>query len=300
MHWTADVAMIPPAMKPLHQKLDDELALRGFSHHTHRAYLGALHRMEVRLGGPAEDATDDQLKSYLLHLLRERGYSASAMCCTVSALRFFYRHVLGRDTSGLEKALPRVRKKTHRPRVYTREEIARLLAAPGVCLKHRVLIMATYSAGLRLGEVCRLKPSDILSDRMQIRIGEGKGGKDRFTVLSPKLLAELRRYWKAYRPGEYLFPGGKPGGGPITTTSVRNAFYRAARRAGLPHAGGIHLLRHSFATHLLESGIDLPTLQRLLGHTCLSTTAAYLHLRSERLTRLQSPLDLASGRRSRA
>jgi integrase/recombinase XerD len=285
------VADTASAMKPHHQKLADELALRGFSRHTHIAYLGALRRMEAHRGKSAETATDDELKAYLLHQMRGHGHAASTMSCTVSALRFFYRHVLARDTSGVEKALPRMRKKTLRPRVYTQEEVARLLAVPGLSLKHRVFLMATYSAGLRLGEACRLKASDILSDRMQIRVEQGKGGKDRFTVLSPKLLEELRRYWKAYRPGVHLFPGSRADGRPIDPNSARKIFYRAARLAGLPHTGGIHLLRHSFATHLLEAGTDLPTLQRLLGHTCLSTTAGYLHLRSERVANLHSPLD---------
>lgn len=290
------MAKVPVAMTPLHQRLVDELELRGFSAYTHNSYLGTIVRLERHFGRAADQIADPQLKEYLLLQLRERKHSASTMCCTVSALRFFYHHVLGRRVDELQATLPRMRKQVLRPRVYTRDEIERLLNAPGLNLKHRVLLMATYAAGLRVSEVCRLKPEDILSAQMQIRIEQGKGRKDRYTILSARLLDELRAYWKAYRPKLWMFPGRGDGAKPLTTASARMIFHKAVELAGLPDHGGIHCLRHSFATHCLEAGIDLPTLQRMLGHSSLSSTAGYLHLRQERLAQVRSPLDLAPTR----
>ena len=279
-------------MKTLRQKLIDELDLRGFSPHTKLSYVGTVYRMARHFDRSPEQLTDEDLKQYLLHLLREREFSPSSMLCTVSALRFFYRHVLNRSTEAVEATLPRVRKHTVRPRVYSPAEIQQLLNAPGLNRKHRVLLMTTYAAGLRVSEVCRLRPQDILSGRMQIRVEAGKGRKDRYTLLSPTLLEELRAYWRIYRPQGWLFPGRSDATQPITTTSARRIFYRAVTKAGLPDRGGIHALRHSFASHLLEAGVDVAVLQRLLGHSHLATTALYLHLRPERLAQIKSPLDL--------
>ena len=279
-------------MKILRQKLIDELDLRGFSPHTKLSYVGTVYRLARHFGRSPEQLTDENLKQYLLHLLRERKFSPSSMLCTVSALRFFYRHVLHRSTEAVEATLPRGRKPIIRPRVYSPAQIQQLLQAPGLNRKHRLLLMTTYAAGLRVSEVCRLRPQDILGARMQIRVEAGKGQKDRYTLLSPRLLEELRAYWRIYRPQHWLFPGRPDATQPITTTCVLRAFYRAVEKAGLPDHGGIHSLRHSFATHLLEAGVDVAIVQRLLGHRYLATTASYLHLRPERLAQVKSPLDL--------
>ena len=278
-------------MTPLRQKLIDELDLRGFSPHTKRSYVDAVLLLSRHYRCSPEKITDRQLKEYLLHLLRDLKRSPSTMCCRVSALRFFYKHVLHRSTDAIEAALPRMRKQIIRPRVYTPEQIQRLLNAPGLNRKHRMLLMTTYSAGLRVSEVCHLKPEDILSDRMQIRIVQAKNKKDRYTILSPKLLAELRVYWRIYQPKHWLFAQKQDPTKPYRTASARRVFYNATRKAGLSNLGGIHSLRHSYATHSLEAGVDVATLQRLLGHSNLSTTANYLHLRPERLASIQSPLD---------
>lgn len=278
-------------MKTLRQKLINELDLRGFSPHTKRSYVDTVHHLARYYRCSPEVITDDQLKDYLLHLLRDLQRSPSTLCCRVSALRFFYKHVLQRSTAAIEAALPRMRKAIIRPRVYSPEEILRLLNAPGLNRKHRMLLMTTYAAGLRVSEVCRLKPQDILSNRMQIRVEQGKGRKDRYTILSPKLLAALRDYWRIYRPQKWLFPGGRAQVNPLCSDSARRIFHQALAKAGLPNLGGIHSLRHSYATHSLEAGVDVATLQRLLGHSNLSTTANYLHLRPERLATIQSPLD---------
>jgi site-specific recombinase XerD len=241
---------------------------------------------------PPDQISDEELKEYLLGMIRDQHRSRSTLIVTVSAMRFFYWHVLGRSTSELERALPRMRKQTIRPRVYSPEEIERLLNAKGLPPKHRVLLMTTYAAGLRSSEVCQLKVEDIISSRMQIRVNQGKGGKDRYTILSSKLLLELRAYWRMARPTLWLFPSPYCPGKPLTRDSAYLIFQRAVKLAQLPDYHGIHSLRHSFATHLLEAGVDLVVLQRLLGHSNLSTTSRYLHVRQERLAQLKSPLDL--------
>ena len=154
-----------------------------------------------------------------------------------------------------------------------------------------MFLMTVYGGGLRLGEACRLQPCHIDSARMQIRVEEGKGRKDRYTLLSPRLLGELRDYYRLFRPKEWLFFG-RDRSQPLPSATGQRIFYTAQERAGLPDKGGIHSLRHSFATHLLESGVEITAVQRLLGHSSLSTTSVYLHVRQERLAQIQSPLQL--------
>lgn len=200
----------------------------------------------------------------------------------MSALRFFYQHVLHRPTDVIEAALPRMKKPVLRPRVFSPEKIARLLSVDGLNLKHRTMLMTTYAAGLRVGELCALRPEHILGERGQIRIEQGKGRKDSYTVLSARLLEALRAYWRVYRPAAgWMFPSSFFPDRPLTTDSAMLAFDRAVKLAGLPNNGGIHSLRHSFATHLLEAGVPLPVIQRLLGHSNLATTSRYLHVRRE-------------------
>jgi integrase/recombinase XerD len=279
-------------MTPLRQKFIDELDLRGFSAHTKDNYVGAVSRLARHYKRSPDQLTDEEIKQYLLHLIRDQHRSRSTMIVAVSALRFFYGQVLRRSTEAVVESLPQMRKPTLCPRVYSPEEIERLLNAEGLNPKHRVLLMTTYAAGLRVSEVCNLKVEDIISSRMQIRVNQGKGGKDRYTILSSKLLLELRAYWRMVRPTLWLFPSSFYPDKPLTRDSAYLIFQRAVKLAQLPDYHGIHSLRHSFATHLLEAGVDLVILQRLLGHSNLSTTSRYLHVRRERLEHLKSPLDL--------
>jgi site-specific recombinase XerD len=242
---------------------------------------------------------DDEIKAYLLHLLRIKKLAVSSIIVAVSALRFFYGQVLRRPTKAIEEALPRMKKPVLRPRVYSVQELERLFGCPGLNRKHRALLMTTYAAGLRVSEVCQLRIGDLLSDRHQIHVVQGKGKKDRYTLLSPRLLVELRSYWRIYRPKDWLFPSKVYPDRPITTDAVLRAFTGAVERVGLPDRGGIHSLRHSFATHLLEAGVDPLSLQRLLGHSSLSTTTTYLHVRQERLDQISSALDLIDFSRAR-
>jgi len=176
------------------------------------------------------------------------------------------------------------------PEVLSRDEVARLHACTSFP-KHRVLFLTTYAAGLRVSEVVRLRPTDIDSSRMLIRVEQGKGAKDRQTLLSPQLLEALRDYWRQARPEAYLFPG-RDGRSPIRATAVKEAFRKAKTRARIEKAGGVHLLRHSFATHLLEAGVDLHTLQRLLGRGSIRSTTRYLHLAEAAYHAMQACPDL--------
>jgi integrase/recombinase XerD len=277
----------------LRQKYIDELELRGFSAGTIDNYVRSVANLALYYDSPPNQLSDEQIKAYLLHQLREKKWKPSTTNVAVAGIRQFYHLVEERSFEQVEAAIPRVKQGVRRPEVYSTEELERLFNAPRVNLKHRAIIMTTYAGGLRVGETCRLKPNDILTDRMQIHIVEGKGRKDRYSVLSRRLLEELREYWRAVRPeGDWLFPSLMHPTRPITGSSAGHAFKRAVRLAELPDRGGIHSLRHSFATHALEQGMDLTVLQRLLGHNSLKTTAGYLHVSNVRMASAQSPLDL--------
>ncbi len=286
-------------MTPLRQRLIEEIELRGFSPHTKDSYVRWVADLaRFRHAGP-EQITDEQIREYLLHLLHDRRLSPSSLIVAVSALRFFFGRVMGRPTEAIEKALPRMKKRVHRPQVYSSEELERLFSVKDLNRKHRTIFMTSYAAGLRVSEVCRLKIEHLLSDRGQIRVVQGKGGKDRYTLLSPRLLDELRAYWRLCRPRDWLFPSAFFPDRPLTRSAVERSFNDALEMAGLPRRGGIHALRHTFATRLLEAGIDLVTLQRLLGHSQLSTTSTYLHVRQERLADINSAFDLIDFERAR-
>ena len=286
-------------MTTLRQKLIDEIQLRGFSPHTQDSYVRWVAGLAQFHHRSPDQIVDDEIKAYLLHLLRIRKLAVSSLIVAVSALRFFFGHVLHRPTQAIEEALPRMQQPILRPKVYSVQELERLLQWPELNRQHRAMFMTTYAAGLRVSEVCQLRLADLLSDRHQIQVVQGKGQKDRYTLLSPKLLDELRGYWRVYRPKDWLFPSKVYPERHITESAVQRAFTEAVARAGLPDRGGIHSLRHSFATHLLEAGVDPLTLQRLLGHSSLRTTTTYLHVRQERLEHISSALDLIDFGRAR-
>jgi site-specific recombinase XerD len=258
---------------------------------TQEAYVRAVRDLALYYGKGPDLITDDQIKDYLVHLAEGKKLARSSVNVAVNGMRAFYEWVLKRDCEHLKRTIPHCHKAIRRPRVYSIEELERLFTFGCVHPKHRAFLMTVYGGGLRLGEACRLKPSQIDSARMQIRIEDGKGHKDRYTVLSPRLLQELRDYYRMFRPKSWLFFGRDPNQ-PLPAATGQKIFYTAQERAGLPDRGGIHSLRHSFATHLLESSVEITIVQRLLGHTSLSTTSVYLHVRQERLAQIQSPLQL--------
>jgi integrase/recombinase XerD len=205
-----------------------------------------------------------------------------------SGLTFFYTQTLKRPD--VAAAMPLRRTPRQLPEILSGEELIALFAAVDDP-QHRALLMTTYGGGLRVSEVVKLRPRDIDSQRMMIRVVAGKRGKDRYTLLSVRLLEELRAYWRAYRPQTWLFPGRRPEQ-PFNDDKAREAFNRAKAKAGIRKAGSIHLLRHCFATHLLEAGVDLRTIQILMGHSSIDSTVLYLHVTRKKLDATQNPLDL--------
>jgi site-specific recombinase XerD len=258
---------------------------------TQDAYVRAVRDLARHYHKTPELVTDEEIKDYLFYLTRNKHLAPSSVNVAVSGMRCFYDLVLHRECEHLGRVLPRNLKAIRRPRVYSIEELERLFTIGCVHPKHRMFLMTIYGGGLRLGEGCRLQPRHIDSARMQIRIEAGKGRKDRYTLLSPRLLTELRDYYRMFRPKEWLFFG-RDQHQPMPLATGQKIFYLAQERAGLPDKGGIHSLRHSFATHLIESGVEITVVQRLLGHSSLSTTSVYLHVRQERLAQIQSPLQL--------
>lgn len=274
-------------MTPLRQRMIEEMQLRHFSPRTQEAYLAAVTRFAKHFGRSPAQLGPNQIRQYHLHLLSHHA-SRSALVITVAALRFCYSITLRRPWS--VERLPYPRRPRTLPVVLSQTEIARFLAAIPR-LKHRALLTTIYAAGLRVSEVVALKGSDIDSQRMVIRVRQGKGATDRYVILSPRLLTLLRTYWKARHPGEWLFPGRIPSH-PLTTRQVMRICHQVRRQAGFSKAVSTHTLRHSFATHLLEAGTDLRSIQLLLGHRSLSTTARYLHVSPQVGLTVQSPLDL--------
>jgi site-specific recombinase XerD len=279
-------------MSKLRQQLIQELVLRGCSPRTQEAYVSAVYHLAKYYRRSPDQISDPEVRAYLLYLAETKKLAASSRNQATSALRFFYATVLGRPVDQVVRVLPRVRQVVKRPRVFAITELERLFTIGCPHPRHRAFLMTVYGAGLRLNEACHLKPEHIDSQRQQIRVVQGKGNKDRYTLLSARLLEELRSYWKWCRPKEWLFPSKADPAKPMVDTTAQRIFYRAVERARLPDKGGIHSLRHSFATHLLEAGVEITVVQRLLGHSSLSTTTTYLHVRQERLSQIAGPLEL--------
>ena len=279
-------------MTTLRLQYIQELVLRGLAERTQEAYIHQVYHLAKYYRRSPDTLTEEEVHAYLIHLAMERHLAASSINQAVNAFRFFYQHVAHRDLAKLRQAFPFGRKSVVRAQVFSVEQLEQLFTVGCVQPRDRAFLMTVYGGGLRLNEACHLRVKDLQSSRHQIRVVQGKGGKDRYTLLSPRLLAELRRYWQLYRLEGWLFPAHHDGQQPMIDATGQRIFYRAVQRAGLPRQGGIHSLRHSFATHLLESGVEITAVQRLLGHTSLNTTAGYLHVRQERLAQIKSPLQL--------
>jgi site-specific recombinase XerD len=264
-----------------------ELELHRKSPKTIEAYVAAVAQLARHYGRSPDRITLEEVRGFLHHLIAERELAFSSCNQKLAGIRFFYRQVLGREDFELRVPAKRSGKL---PEPLGRGEIARLLEAP-TNTKHRVLLMTCYATGVRVSELVHLRLEDIHSERMLIHVRQGKGAKDRYTLLSPELLDQLRAYWRAYHPRPWLFIG-RDQSRPLPVATAQKVYYAAKRRAGIQRGHGIHTLRHSFATHLMEAGVDLPTLQRLLGHTSLATTAKYLHVTGKHLRGVRSPLDL--------
>jgi integrase/recombinase XerD len=273
-------------MGELHDRMQQDLILRGMSPRTQQSYLAAVRGLATYYHQRPDTLSEAQVQSYVRYLIAERQLAASSVRVAVMGLRFFYTQTLQQTWTNLP--LPK-RTKTL-PAVLSRAEVARLLAST-TTVRERALLMATYGGGLRVSEVVRLRVSDIDAERGMLRVEQGKGRKDRYTLLGPRLLVELRHYWQVYRPvPPWLFPQRiKPS--PMDTSTAQKIYYAAKARAGITKAGGIHALRHAFTTHLLEGGTDLATLQRLLGHESITTTMHYVHVARSHVTAHDSPLE---------
>ena len=277
-------------MKKLREQMNDAMVLRGFAARTRESYLAAVSALAKHYRRPPDLLTAEEIEAYHLHLIVGRRLAYSSVNQSASACRFLFDKVLKRPQARFDIPMAKVPKTL--PRVLSRDEVTRLFAAaPNP--RARTLLMLTYAAGLRVSEVCALQLADIESapDRMCIKVRQGKGGRDRYTMLSPQLLQALRDYWRLYRPHAWLFPN-PSGTEPIVIQTAQRIYWAARDKAGLGRNGGIHTLRHSFATHLLESGVDIHTIQRLLGHGHVSTTMRYFHLAQNKLTGTTSPLEL--------
>lgn len=282
-------------MTPLRQKMIRELELQRKSPCTVKNYVRAVadlakhyHRSPDRIGL-------EEVRDYLHFLITQRQLALTTVNQQLAALRFFYVQVLRLANFDLRVPSKRPR---YLPEPLSRTAIVRLLDATGN-RKHRALLMTAYAAGLRVSELVALQIRDIDSERGMIHVRHGKGGKDRYTLLSTRLLQELRDYWREHRPEPWLFLN-KDGTKPLPAGTARHVYVTAKTRAGIDHGRGIHSLRHSFATHLMEGGVDLRTVQTLMGHSKLETTARYLHVTEKRLQQIQSPLDLLGGNDLRA
>ena len=277
-------------MTPLRKRFIKELTLRGMSPRTVECYIAAIYSLARYYRLAPDQVTDAQLQDYLLHLRGERKLSPSTLNQHVSALRTFYQLVLQRPLTQLQAAIPRVRRQIRRPQIFSRAELEKLFTIGCPQPRSRAFLMTVYGAGLRLSEACHLRVENLEPARAQIRGLLGKGGKDRYTLLPPRLLEELRSYWRLYRPKTWLFPSRMRPDQPIVDVTGQKIYNDAVRLSELPRRGGIHSLRHCFATHLLEAGIEITVVQRLLGHASLSSTTTYLHVREERLAQIQGPL----------
>jgi len=279
-------------MSPLRQQLIEELVLRGHAARTQEAYLQQVYQLAKFYRQSPDQLTNQQVRQYLFHLASERKLAASSINQAVMACRFLYERVLHRQVDALRQALPFTRKPIRRPQAYSPAELERLFTLGAPHPKHRAFLMTVYGGGLRLNEARHLKAEHLDAARQQIRVVQAKGCKDRYTLLSPRLLTELRAYWRMFRPQHWLFPATRCPQQPMVDATAQRIYNRAVQRAGLRRKGGIHALRHSFATHLLEAGVEITVVQRLLGHSHLSTTSTYLHVRQERLAQITGPLQL--------
>lgn len=280
---------------PLRAKYIRDLTIRGRTEGTQEAYSRYVYDLARYYHRSPAQISYQEVADWLYYLVRERELSASSVNIAVNAVRFLYGVTLDRNTEQLMASVPRMKRTTQRAEIYARSELEAILSAPRQP-RDRVFLMAVYACGLRLAEARHLRTDDIDRARMQLRVRKGKGGKGRVLPLSNRLLKELVDYWRAQRQGKWgddipwLFLGYRSE--PISTTTGQMIYIRAVKKSGVRYKGGIHTLRHSFATHLIESGVELPVVQRLLGHARLMTTALYLHVTACRLGEVHSPLDL--------
>ena len=275
-------------MGKLRDQMEMDMKLRRLRPRTISCYLDRMRSVAIHFSKSPAELTEEKIRRYLYHLIEERKASQAVISQSYSALKFFFENTLQQQWDSLK--IPRSKQQKKLPGVLSKREVELIFSCTSN-LKHRAILTTTYSAGLRISEATRLKVSDIDSERMTIRVNEGKGFKDRYTLLGERNLEILRRYYKAYRPSEWLFPGRNPSE-PVSVSCVQRVFKASLHKAGIKKKASVHTLRHSFATHLLESGVDLYYIQRLLGHKSAGTTSVYLHVTGKDIGKIRSPIDL--------
>jgi site-specific recombinase XerD len=275
-------------METYKEQMQRDMELRNLSPKTRKMYLTAVCDLEKFCRKPPDQLQESDIKAFLLSIVRDRKLSQSTLKINYSGIRFLYETTLGKGWVIDRIPYPKTTKTL--PRVLSKGEVRSILDAT-TTLKHKVMLMLIYSAGLRAREAVHLKITDIDSNRMMLRVEQGKGKKDRYSLLSHVALETLREYWKQRRPKEWLFPADMNPAEPMPTVTIQTAFTRAKKQAGLKKPASCHTLRHSFATHLLEDGVDLHTIQVLLGHSSIRTTIIYLHVSKKNLSKIVNPLD---------
>jgi len=278
---------VSPKKEDILKQCKSEFKLRGYSPKTCENYLWHIKHFICFYTKDLEELSDPEIRRYLFHLLNREEESRSFVTQAVSAIKFLYREIL--HLGHITVNLPRPKREQKLPDVLSQQEVSRILEKV-TNLKHRAILYLVYSAGLRVGEVVRLKLGDIDSDRGLVHVRQGKGRKDRYTLLSQLTLEVLREYFREYRPVKWLFPGVQPDR-HLTERSVQKIFEQACEKAGINKDVSVHTLRHSFATHLLEGGTDLRYIQELLGHTSSKTIEIYTHVSQRDFKRIQRPLD---------
>lgn len=274
-------------MKTLRQRMQEDLRLRNLAARTQTIYLSHVAHFAQHFGKSPELLGPEDVRSYQLHLVEVKHASWSSFNQAVCALKFLYGKTLRTDWS--VEQIPFAKREKKLPTVLSVREVRGVLCSISN-LKHKSILMTIYAAGLRLGEATSLRVSSIDSERMMLHIRQAKGHRDRFVPLSQRLLEQLRVYWRSYQPTGFLFPGSSKDR-PIHPSSVQKVFRTACLTIGLKKHATVHTLRHSYATHLLEAGTDLRSIQTWLGHSSMQTTAVYLHVRNEKGKKGQSPLD---------
>jgi integrase/recombinase XerD len=271
---------------------ENYLFLQRVSPNTSEAYLRAVAGISSFHNQPPAKLNNDQIQDYLLYSIQEKKLSWSSCNVLFCALKKYYQGFLGRDITNFSIP-PRPRSKKL-PMLLSRQEVQRLLQAP-TNIKHRALLATVYSSGLRVSEVVNLQPHHIEADRMMLRVEQGKGRKDRYTVLSKCCLELLRDYWRAFHPEKWMFFG-RDKNAPMCIGTAQHIYYQAKAKAKVTKGRGIHTLRHCFASHLLDAGAEIYVIKRCLGHTSIKTTCNYIHLSPDYLSKLTSPLELLTDR----
>ena len=281
-------------MTPLRQRMLNDMTVRGLAENTKKSYLSSVTGLARHYRRSPDQVSAQEVQDYLIHLHEQRGLTWQSCNCARHGIRFFYRITLGLPEPHFY--LPGAKTPSTLPEILNHEELLRLFTVT-TNPKHRTLLMTAYAAGLRCSELTRLRVSDIDSGRMLLRVDQGKGNKDRYVPLSPRLLEQLRAYWRRTRPPHWLFPS-PIAGRPLSRHSPGDIYHRAKQKAGIEKSGGIHTLRHCYATGLLEAGVELPVIQRRLGHRSIRSTLRYLHLAQDTTSATPSPLDLLEFPRS--